>query len=151
MARFRFRLATVLDHRRRVERDRQLEVARIEIERRALEEEIRACRDRLTSERAAMRVDLGANAKIDVTRLRWHAGVSGSIVGEAQRAVLKLAGVHQRLETARAALLEATTARKAVETLEQRALEAWRLQERRKEERELDELNVIRAGAKESP
>jgi len=150
VARFRFRLESVLEHRRRIEREHQRDVAVLEATRRSLEDAIRECQRRLLEERTALREDLkGPGRRLDVARLRLQASVSGSIVAEAQRKVVELSGVHTRLEAARARLLEASTERKAVERLKERELEAWRLREKRREEREMDELNVMRAGAKD--
>jgi flagellar export protein FliJ len=143
---FRFRLEPVLEQRRRQEREHQRIVASIEAERRALEDRIRAGQARLESERHDLRVDLLTGPRIlDVPALRLQASVSATIIAQAQRAVIELSGVHKRLEAARARLLEATTARKAVERLRERALEAWKLREKRREDRELDELSVMRA------
>jgi flagellar export protein FliJ len=52
------------------------------------------------------------------------------------------------LEAARRRLLEATTARKAVSLLRERRLAEWRLGERRREEREIDDLNTMRRGGR---
>lgn len=151
MARFRFRLEPVLEHRRVLERQRQCEVAEIEVERRALEDRIRDCQDRLGAERRALREDLvSRGGTLDVVRIRHQAAVSGAIVGQAQRAVLQLAGVHKRLEEARGRLIEATTARKAVERLRERELEAWRLRLKRLEDRELDEIAVMHAAKEQA-
>jgi flagellar export protein FliJ len=143
---FRFRLEPVLEHRRRQEREQQRIVASIEAERHAIEERIRAGQARLESERHDLRNDLLNGPRLlDVQSLRLQAALAGAIVAQAQRAVIELAGAHKRLDAARARLLDATTARKAVERLRERALEAWKLREKRREDRELDELSVMRA------
>lgn len=134
-----------------MEKEHQRRVAEIERERRTLEAHIRSCQQRLLAERQTLRDDLGEQGgSLDVVRLRLQASVSNAIIAQAERGVLELAGVHARLNEARATLLEATTARKAVERLRERELEAWRLRERKAEEREADELNVMRAG-KDTP
>jgi flagellar export protein FliJ len=48
---------------------------------------------------------------------------------------------------ARRDLLEATTRRKAVETLKERRWEAWRDEQRRIDARAMDEIATMRAGA----
>jgi flagellar export protein FliJ len=150
VARFRFRFEAVLEHRRRQERDHQRIVAGLEARRRALEDRIRDCQGRLESERQDLRVDLLTGKRIlDVRALRLQVSVAGAITARAQRLVIELAGVHARLDDARARLLEATTARKAVQRLRERELEAWRLREKRREARELDELSVMRAASRE--
>ncbi|MEM9560896.1 MAG: flagellar FliJ family protein, partial [Planctomycetota bacterium] len=65
----------------------------------------------------------------------------------AQAAVVRLAGVYERLDRARLELLEAATARRAVELLRDRRLEAWKRDELRREQLVLDDLtNADRFG-----
>jgi len=58
--------------------------------------------------------------------------------------VLELAGIHRRLETLREGLRAASRARRAVEILKERRFEAWRREQDRREQAELDEMAVIR-------
>src|SRR5260221_10470421 len=102
MARFRFELEVVLEHRRRLEQERQRVVAELESRRVAIEDTIRSCQAGLVRERAEMRSLLEA---ADIRGARFQAGAANRLVSHAQRAVLELAGLHKRLDAARAALL----------------------------------------------
>lgn len=143
MAKFRFELQAVLDLRERVERDRQIVVAELEAQRVALEGVIRNCQDDLVQERATLRTMLQES---DLRSARQQYAVAGRLTVRAQRAVLELAGVHKRLEAARAALLEASRQRKAVELLRERRYDEWKQAREKAEAAALDELAVMRAG-----
>ncbi|MEX2219892.1 MAG: flagellar export protein FliJ [Phycisphaerales bacterium] len=147
MARFRFRLQAVLDHREAVEQERQRAVAEVERERVRLEGVIRECHRRITVEKGEQRRGLLAG---DLGAARRQASAGARYSTEAQRAAIELAGAYARLERARAALLEAAKARKAVELLRERHLEQWRAEESRRENAAADELSVMRAGRKEA-
>lgn len=146
MARFLFKLEAVLKQRRAVERARQVVVAGLEGQRLALEDQIRAAQARITAERQEMRACLAPGASVQVRAVRMQAGASLHAMGEAQRAVLKLAGLHRQLDTRRRELLDATTKRKAVQTLRERRLTAWRLDQKRLDDAAADELTVMRTG-----
>jgi len=146
MARFVFRLRPVLEQRERVERDRQLAVAELERERLRLEDELRRCEWAAHYERRELRDRLDAGAGVDVGAARWQAHASLGAMSRARSAALRLAGVHARLGRARAALLGATAARKAVESLRDKQFAAWRAEQAKKERIELDEIGAIVTG-----
>jgi flagellar export protein FliJ len=75
-----------------------------------------------------------------------QANASLHLVARAQQAVLELAGLHRRIDAARLELLKATTDRKAVELLKERRRREWVDEQRRREDAELDEINVMRHG-----
>lgn len=147
LAKFVFELEAVLKKRLAEERERQLAVAALERERAQLEEQIREYQRSLAQEREELRDQLaGGAAKLDLRGVRFQAGASLRLVTLAQRAVLQLAGVHKKIEVARAQLLQATMRRKGVEMLKQRRWEEWRENQKKLEEAVLDELAVVRAG-----
>ncbi len=143
MARFRFALEAVLQHRLRLEQEQQRVVAELESSRANLEGTIRSCQDGLVRERTEMRTLLESS---DIRGAKFQSGAASRLIATAQRAVLELAGIHKRLETARATLLEATKSRKAVELLKERRFEEWRYQQARREAEAIDEIAVMRAG-----
>ncbi|HYE62876.1 MAG TPA: flagellar FliJ family protein [Phycisphaerales bacterium] len=155
MPRFVFELEAVLKQRLAEERERQLAVAVLERERQQLEDLIRTYQRDLTSERDELREQLAAtqarSATLDFRGVRFQAGASLRLVTMAQRAVLQLAGVHKKIDAARLLLLQATTRRKGVEMLKERRHEEWKLEQRKREEAALDELNVVRASRTEEP
>ncbi len=150
MARFIFRLATLLKARIAEERRRQVVVAQLERERMSLEDQIRAIQRAITVEKLAWRDHLAASkdapARLDIRDLRYQATASLRLAAKAQHLVLQLAGAHTRLTTAREQLLEATTARKAVDLLRERQYEEFLEQQKRAEFAALDEIMVMKAG-----
>jgi flagellar protein FliJ len=143
---FRFALQAVLDQRERVEQQKQRIVADLEGQRAMVEGRLREFQRAITQEKGDQRAKLQGG---DVAGARGQAAAIVKLAAAAQRAVLELAGVHKRLETARADLLEAAKRRKAVELLRERRHEEWRLDLERREAAELDELAVMRAGRTE--
>ena len=156
MARFIFELETVLEQRRAAERARQLAVAALERERMDLEERVREVQRGIAREKEDLRDHLSGAGRaegstaVDMRSVRLQAGASLRLVGRAHHAALQLSGVLARLQGARRELLAATTRRKAVETLRERRLAAWKHAESRREAASLDALNVMRAPLKES-
>src|SRR5690606_7770026 len=146
MARFRFNLQAVLQHRKMVEEQKQRALAALEAERARLESVIRAHQQAITEERRQMRHSLGVG---DIRAVKLQSAASVRLATAAQRAVLELAGLHRRLENARAELLEASKRRKAVELLRERRYEEWKSEQNRRELAALDELAVMAAARKE--
>jgi flagellar FliJ protein len=147
MVRFRFALDPLLKTRGRHEQAIQREVADLERERLAMEDRIRRKQRLFAEGRDARRDSLTGTLNIDA--LRGHAGSALRVMRDTQRDVLELAGVHRRLDLARARLIEATRARRAVELLRERRYEAWRRDHERRETAAQDELATIAAGRKE--
>ncbi|GAB4382836.1 MAG: hypothetical protein Kow0022_01260 [Phycisphaerales bacterium] len=144
MATFRFRLEPVLEQRRLAEEQEQRNVAMIERERIALEERIRAYARAIAQEQDDLRRQLAEGGNLWAARLQANASLD--LTNKANRAVLELAGVHKRLDGARLRLLQAMTARKALETLRDREEERFRQEQKRRESAAIDELVVMRHG-----
>ena len=142
MPRFRFQLQAVLDARLRAEREEHRRVAEMETERRRLEDGLRRRQSQIGEARSQLRGRL--EGRIDASSLRGQANASLAEMRDAQRVVLELAGIHRRLETLREGLRAASRARRAVEILKERRFEAWRREQDRREQAELDEMTVIR-------
>ena len=148
MARFRFRLEPLLRARRQTEQTRQRAVAELERRRRELEDTLRRQQQFITAGKQSLRDRLVGS--LDMASLRAHAGSTIHLLREAQRIVIELAGVHKRLEGARAQLIEAARQRRAVELLRERRLAQWKAQINKAEDAALDELAVHAAARKES-
>ncbi|MEM1185835.1 MAG: flagellar FliJ family protein [Planctomycetota bacterium] len=146
MAKFRFGLEPVLRQRAREEEDRQRVVAGLERQRIAIEDEIKGYQSAIEAERSELTQRLGdaSGQGVDLGAVRVQANASLHLITMAQRAALRLAGVYERLDTARLELLEASTRRKAVETLKDQRYESWRSARSKEELAALDELAVIR-------
>jgi flagellar export protein FliJ len=157
MAKFVFQLEAVLKQRLAVEREKQLKVAELEQERAVIEGAIRALQLDLTQEKQELHDQLtservrgqSGGTPIDLRGVRFQAGAALRIITLAQRAVLRLAGVHKKLDAARLALLEAATRRKAVETLKERRYAEWLEDQKRRENAAADELSVMLAARTE--
>jgi flagellar export protein FliJ len=151
--RFKFTLEAVLKQRLALEEQRQLRVAAMERERLALEERIRGYQRSIAGAKNDLRRRLGAEkgagegtGGVSLGDVRMQANASLHLVARAQQAVLELAGLHRRIDAARLELLKATTDRKAVELLKERRRREWVDEQRRREDAELDEINVMRHG-----
>lgn len=154
MPRFVFKLQPVIEQRLRVEREKQRRVAELERERMGLEAEIAEYQTRLTAERDDLRTRLfeereGGRVRLD--QVRQQASASLGLIARAQRAVVRLAGVHRRLDAARLDLIRATAERRGVEVLRERRYEAWKYEQDRREAGALDEMAVMRAGRPGAP
>lgn len=149
MATFRFQFEAVLRHRRDQERREQMAVAELEARRHDLEATIRQHQGGIVSARGDLRDRLAPGVTVDLRSVRMQASASLHLVGLAQRAVLELAGVHERLDRARRVLLRASVRRKAVELLKERKHHEWQQEQNRREDRALDELAVMRAAAED--
>jgi flagellar export protein FliJ len=146
MARFVFEFEAVLKQRVAEEREKQLAMAVVERERLALEDELRGTQGEIEAEKEELREALGSGGMVDVLAVRQQAGAALGRVKKAQHLVLKLAGVHKRLDAARLELLLSTTRRKAMELLREKRLEEWNAERNRLEARALDEVTIMRAG-----
>lgn len=150
---FQFELQSVLEHRERLERLQQGEVARIEAERLAVEDRIRAIQEEMNLGRRELRDSLSGGAggssggAVGITQVRLAAGASLHNLVRLQRAAIELAGVHQRLGKARRQLLKLAVDRKAVELLRARRHAEYVRRMARAEQNELDDLVVMRSPA----
>ncbi len=158
---FEFELQAVLDMRARTERARQGDMAKVEQQRLAIEGRVRTIQDRLAQGRASLRdqlagaggggsVGTGAAVPVNMGVVRHSASAALAGLVELQRAAIELAGAHQKCARARAALVEASVAKKAVVMLEQKRRAAWVERQKRREAAELDDLVTMRARRDES-
>lgn len=166
MARFVFKLQRLLDHRRRLERERQKAVAELERQRLQLEGRIRDHQRSIVDTRSQLRQALlgeqlglpalaGARTELDGARaervsfadVRAQASASLGLVMKTQQMAIALAGLHKRLDAARLELLKAATDRKAVELLREKRHRRWVEDQARRETAQLDDLTSARAAA----
>ena len=141
MPAFRFKLQPVLEQRERLEEQRTLEVANLERERLVIENRLRDLQSGIAGAKHDLRSRLASpGSSVIITDVRLQANASLYMSAQAQRVALELAGAYQRVELARKRLLEATTARKAVETLRERRRAEWKHEQARREQSQLDEI-----------
>jgi len=160
MAKFVFELEALLRQRRRAEREQMGVVARIERERIALEDEIRGCQSSIVREKHEL-VDLLSSSKgeggarepvrLELAGVRAQANHSLSLITRAQKAVIRLRGVHRRLDAARLELLDRTTKRRAIEVLKEQRHDEWVRAQRKREQAEFDEISVLRHTRRDDP
>jgi flagellar export protein FliJ len=142
---FRFRLQVVLERRERLEREKQIVVARLERERLEVEEKLRGLQRAISESGSEMRSQLGGGqmrGAVSIQEVRLQAGASLHLATRARLVALELAGVYQRLERAREELLKAARARRAVELLKERRQHEWKLERNRVEGHLVDEIGM---------
>lgn len=141
MARFRFKLQPLLDHRKRLEGEKQRALAVIERRRIDIEDQIRAMQRRILENKA----ELGRNlvGSVDTSAIRSQAAMSMQLDARIRRLVAVLAEIYRRADHARGELLLARTRVKAIERLRDRRYEQWRLAEAKRETAALDELGAM--------
>ncbi len=147
MARFVFRLQPLLRARRLAEQTQQRRVGELEQQRIGLEDTLRRRQQALADSKVALRDRLMGTLQLH--DLRVHANAALQVMRQGQRLVLQLAGVHKRLEEARADLLAATQRRRALELLRDQRLEQWRADQNRAEAATLDDLATAAAARKD--
>lgn len=142
---FKFRLQPVLEQRERLEQEKQRRFAELERERITVEETLRDCQQNIRNAKLDWRDRLGGTgggAMVVIPEVRAQANASLHMEAKARQAAMALAGAYKRLEHARAELLKAATARRAVELLRDRWHEEWRQEERRADAARVDEAGM---------
>lgn len=146
MARFRFPLAALLEHRSRVEKDHRVAVARAEQARLEAERAVRAQQQSIISIKNDLREALSpGSGSINLREARLQANASLHATLRTQQSALKLAGAMRRVDAARGGLIEAAKERRALELLRDRQFEAWKRRLNKAETIELDDLANARA------
>lgn len=143
MATFHFKLQALLAARLRAEDVAKRGVGELEVGRRRLEDSLRNRQGLLGASKSSVRA--GLVGSVNAMALRMQANLSLSVMRDAQRTVLELVGIHRQLEQARSVLIKATQSRRAIELVREKRFAAWRLDEKRCEQREMDELATQRA------
>lgn len=147
MAGFVFRLQPVLESRRRAEQDARRAVAHVQRQRLDIEDGLRRHQRQITSGKDRMRGSMiGA---LDMRALRLGAGATLHTIRKAQQLVLQLAGLNQRMGSARTKLVHAMTRRRAIEILREKRYDQWTFAQHKAEIAALDDLTVAAAARKE--
>ena len=147
MAKFIFRLEPLLTIRRRAEQDARRAVAVLQREHLELQDELRRRQQVIVAGKDQLRGTL--TGKLDLGALRLGAGSTLHVIRQAQQLALRLAGLGQRMESARKVLLEARVSRRAIELLRERRFDQWKAALGRAENAALDELAVSAAARRE--
>jgi flagellar export protein FliJ len=143
-ARFTFRLARILRHRRRTEDGRALAV-RQAIERHETARTLQVTLE-CAAEQARSALTTNCSAGVSAASLRAHADGVRDLHGRARAAAILTAAEASRVEERRAALVEAARARRALERLEEIQRGAWTAEHARADQRTTDEVAATRHG-----
>ena len=121
MAKFRFKLDALLEHRQLIEREKQRRVAVAQQEIQVVQRQIQEAQMRIALENRA----LGAReltGRLDMTYIATEKKYVGNLHLKIVFALQKIAGLEQNLAAARAELLQAAKARKVIEKLKEKQL-----------------------------
>jgi flagellar FliJ protein len=143
MARFRFRLQSVLDHRERVERKKQRLLASAQRKLLEAEESLQRLRDEYERTAEMLRVK---HAELDAMGLYNHYAHMDYVMRGIRVAETKVAACAQEVEQAQAALMNARRRKKILETLRERRRKAFEVEQAAQEQRMIDDLNARRHG-----
>ena len=141
MARFKFQLEGVLEHRKNIEQEKQRALAGVQVQMQKLKDELVEL-DRVA--RGAIG-DLRENrlvGRLDMSFLAAHRRFTGSVQRKAVAIAQKMALVQREIDEARTALGEAAKQRKIIEKLREKHLERWKAQRTRAENDELDDIGM---------
>ncbi|MEX0887707.1 MAG: flagellar export protein FliJ [Phycisphaeraceae bacterium] len=138
MPRFRFKYTAVLAQRQRFEDERKRDLAAHLRRYNGLREQLEAMQTTIRESKRHLGDALVG--RVDLDRVGEFARYSNHTTIRAQQLVHQLAGVDREVHAARERLMQATRQRKAMELLRDRHEAAWRAEQQRREQRELDEL-----------
>lgn len=141
MARFVFQLDGVLRQRKDIEQRRQRELARIDSQMSQLQIELRQLNLDVQTATVEMRQQ-HLVGRLDLSFLAAHRRFMQAMQRKAMTLVQRMSLVQKQVDQARAALLEAAKARKAVEKLRERQYERWLADVNRREAAEMDEIGM---------
>lgn len=141
MARFTFTLQAVLTQRKHVEHQRQRELAVVEAQMTALQNQLRAINDAIKQAGNDLR-EHHLVGKLDMSYLAAHRRFSIAMQRSAMTFVQKIALAQRQADEARTRLADAAKQRKAIERLREKQHQRWHEQQQRKELAELDEIGM---------
>lgn len=142
MAKFVFKLDSVLKHRRRVEDDRQRDLAKQMRRRMILQGQLRWMQSTITDSK--LQLGDGLRGQVDLDRVGHFARYSGQVTQRAHGIVSELAQLEKEIQRGREALLVAVRQRKALDVLREHRHAKWKKEQNRREDVRIDELNVQR-------
>ena len=141
MAQFTFKLDAVLRHRKRVEEERQRDLAQVTARLVTLEAELRAMDSTVQQTLADLR-EKHLVGRLDMHFIAAHRRFMLATQRKAAGLIERVAAVQREVDAARGALAEAAKQRKVIDKLRERQLERWKFDQDRKELAQQDEINV---------
>jgi flagellar protein FliJ len=143
MPRFRFRLQSVLDHRERIERDKQRLLAIAQRDLVAAQTRLAELRDDYERTGEELRAK---HRELDAMSLYNYYAHMDFVLRAIRDVEVRVAACEAEVERAKAVLLSARKDKKILETLKERRREVFEIQQRAEEQSMLDDLNARRYG-----
>lgn len=140
MAGFRFSLDAVLQHRQRLEDERQRDLARHLRQQLVLETQVRSLQQTIADDKRDMAASL--TGRVEVGRVRSHGAHVNRVSMRVQQIVGEMVALKRRIEKARQELAQAMRDRKAMQVLHDREHRRWTDRRNRREAAEMDELGM---------
>ncbi|MEM8739787.1 MAG: flagellar export protein FliJ [Planctomycetota bacterium] len=140
MPTFTFRYETLLQHRRNLEDQAQRVLAERVRTQMILTDQLRAMQNTITDSKR----DLGSAlvGRLDLSRVGEFTRFTADATVRGRQLVARLAELEPQIAAARAALLDATRQRQALELLRERDHDRWRREQDRRETAALDEASA---------
>jgi flagellar export protein FliJ len=138
-----FRLQQVLDHKRRQEEEKTLELATLTAEHHRSETELRQLREKEEAQLQALQ-DVARARAIDPSRLDAALSYLDALEGSISRQVELVQSIEERVLESRGGLVEILKEKQLLEKLEQQQAAEARGVERRHEGNQLDEIAAQR-------
>jgi flagellar FliJ protein len=141
VARFHFKLEALLDHRQRVEKEKQRKLAVIQQEVQVITRQLQETHARIAAENKTLTAT-ALTGTLDMQYIAHEKRFVGNLHIKIVLGMQKLAGLEKTLNAARAELLAAARDRKVIEKLKEKQLARWRLEQDRKEAALMDEIGT---------
>ncbi len=140
MPTFEFRYQTLLNHRRRIEDERQRDLAMHMRSRMIFMEQLEQIQQTIRRSKHDMAGSLVG--RVNLSEVGRFAGYSRQAENRGRQIVYKLAQAEKDIQQAREKLLDATHRRKALELLRDKHERRWRREQERAERAALDEMST---------
>src|SRR5947207_13142923 len=141
MARFKFQLAGVLEHRKNIEEEKQRALAMVQMQMQRLKDELQDL-DRVARGAIADLRENRLTGQLDMSFLAAHRRFTGSVQRKAMAIVQKMALVQREIDAARAGLSAAAKQRKIIEKRREKQLARCKEQRNRAENEEVDDIGM---------
>ena len=132
MRKFQFKLETLLKHRAQVERQKQQELARVQVRMNSIQTALEASESSIRD---------AASGGMDVHQQRFLSAMRSKMMSLKR----ELVECNKLREAARAAFTTAAKDRKAIELLREREFAEWRRQQAKREQHAADEATASRS------
>lgn len=140
-AKFKFSLEPLLDVRKEAEKEKQRKVGKIQQEENELLGKIRSMEQTIRDQTRFLATQK-LTGTLDLTYITQGKVYVGNLNFRIIQTMQQLAGVRQRLNLAKAELLEAAKARKVIEKLKEKQYHRWQEEQARKEAAFMDEIGT---------